>query len=341
MAFQQSRATDDISGVEKAAILLIALGPEKSATIFKHLKEDEIEQLTLEIANTRSISPKVKEDVVDEFYEICLAQQYITEGGIGYATDLLEKALGAEKARDVIGRLTASLQVRPFEFIRKTDATQLLNFIQDEHPQTIALILSYLSSTQSAAIVSALPPEKQADVARRIAMMDRTSPDVIKEVEKVLERKLASLVNQDYTIVGGVDAIVEILNTVDRGTEKNIMETLEIEEPELADEIRHKMFVFEDIISLDNRSVQRVLREVDNNELAIALKAANEEVQNLIFENLSSRLASMIKEDMEFMGPVRMKDVEDAQQRIVNIIRKLEESGDIVISRGGGDDIIV
>ena len=341
MAFQQSRATDDISGVEKAAILLIALGPEKSATIFKHLKEDEIEQLTLEIANTRSISPKVKEDVVDEFYEICLAQQYITEGGIGYATDLLEKALGAEKARDVIGRLTASLQVRPFEFIRKTDATQLLNFIQDEHPQTIALILSYLSSTQSAAIVSALPPEKQADVARRIAMMDRTSPDVIKEVEKVRERKLASLVNQDYTIVGGVDAIVEILNTVDRGTEKNIMETLEIEEPELADEIRHKMFVFEDIISLDNRSVQRVLREVDNNELAIALKAANEEVQNLIFENLSSRLASMIKEDMEFMGPVRMKDVEDAQQRIVNIIRKLEESGDIVISRGGGDDIIV
>ncbi|MDD5948508.1 MAG: flagellar motor switch protein FliG [Lachnospiraceae bacterium] len=337
MAMQNS----DIGGVEKAAILLIALGPEKSATIFKHLKEDEIEQLTLEIANTRSISPQVKEEVVDEFYEICLAQQYITEGGIGYATDLLEKALGAEKARDVIGRLTASLQVRPFEFIRKTDASQLLNFIQDEHPQTIALILSYLSANQAAQIVSALPADKQADVARRIAQMDRTSPDVIKEVEKVLERKLASLVNQDYTIVGGVDAIVEILNTVDRGTEKNIMETLDIEEPELADEIRHKMFVFEDILTLDNRSIQRVLREVDNNELAIALKAANEDVQNVIFENLSSRLATMIKEDMEFMGPVRMKDVEDAQQRIVNIVRKLEDSGDIVISRGGGDEIIV
>ena len=331
----------ELGGIEKAAILLIALGPEKSATIFKHLKEDEIEQLTLEIANTRSISPTVKEDVVDEFYEICLAQQYITEGGISYATDLLEKALGAEKARVVIGRLTASLQVRPFEFIRKTDATQLLNFIQDEHPQTIALILSYLSANQAAQIVSALPADKQADVAKRIAQMDRTSPDVIKEVEKVLERKLASLVNQDYTIVGGVDAIVDILNTVDRGTEKNIMENLDIEEPELADEIRHKMFVFEDILTLDNRSIQRVLREVDNNELAIALKAANEDVQNIIFENLSSRLATMIREDMEFMGPVRMKDVEDAQQRIVNIIRKLEDSGDIVISRGGGDEIIV
>jgi flagellar motor switch protein FliG len=298
MSATEESAISDLSGVEKAAILLIALGPEKSAIIFKHLKEDEIEQLTLEIANTRSISSQVKEGVVDEFYEICLAQQYISEGGIGYATDLLEKALGAEKARDVIGRLTASLQVRPFEFIRKTDATQLLNFIQDEHPQTIALILAYLPSAQAAAIVSSLAQDKQADVAKRIAQMDRTSPDVIKEVEKVLERKLASLVNQDYTIVGGVDAIVEILNTVDRGTEKNIMETLDIEEPELADEIRHKMFVFEDILSLDNRSIQRVLREVDNNELAISLKGANEDVQNVIFENLSSRLASMIKEDM-------------------------------------------
>ena len=336
-----SNSIEDVSGIEKAAILLIALGPEKSATIFKHLKEDEIEQLTLEIANTRSVSPSLKEGVVEQFYEICLAQQYITEGGIAYATDLLEKALGAEKARDVIGRLTASLQVRPFEFIRKTDATQLLNFIQDEHPQTIALILSYLSSSQAAQIVSSLSQDKQADVARRIAQMDRTSPDVIKEVEKVLERKLSSLVNQDYTIVGGVDAIVEILNTVDRGTEKNIMETLDIEEPELADEIRHKMFVFEDILTLDNRSIQRVLREVDNNELAIALKAANEDVQNIIFENLSSRLATMIREDMEFMGPVRMKDVEEAQQKIVNIIRKLEDTGDIVISRGGGDEIIV
>ena len=331
----------EMDGVEKAATLLITLGPEKSAKIFKHLKEEEIEQLTLEIANTSSVSPQTKEKVLSEFYEICLAQQYIAEGGIGYAKELLEKALGEEKAKDVIGKLTASLQVRPFEFIRKTDPSQLLNFIQDEHPQTIALILSYLPASQASMVVSSLPPEKQADVARRIAQMDRTSPDVIKQVEKVLERKLSSLVNQDYTIVGGVDAIVSILNSVDRGTEKHIMETLEVEEPELADEIRKKMFVFEDILSLDDRAIQRVLRDVDNSDLALALKGATEEVQNVILNNLSKRLAVMIKEDMEYMGPVRMKDVEEAQQKIVNIIRKLEDSAEIIIARGGGDEIIV
>lgn len=334
-------ANAELTGVQKAAVLLITLGPEKSASIFKHLKEEEIEELTLEIANTRSISPQEKEDVLNEFYQVCLAQQYIAEGGIGYAKELLEKALGEQKAQDVITKLTASLQVRPFEFIRKTDPSQVLNFIQDEHPQTIAMILSYLSPAQSAMILGALTPEKQADVAKRIAMMDRTSPDVIKEVERVLERKLASLLNQDYTIVGGVDAIVDILNTVDRGTEKHIMESLKIEQPELADEIRKKMFVFEDILLLDDRAIQRVLRDVDNNDLGIALKGANEEVQNVIFKNLSKRLSAMIKEDMEFMGPVRMKDVEEAQQKIVGIIRKLEDSAEIVISRGGGDEIIV
>ncbi len=330
-----------ISGLQKSAILLIALGPERSALIFKYLKEEEIEELTLEIANTRSITPQVKEAVIEEFYQVCLAQQYIAEGGIGYAKELLENALGAEKAMEVIGKLTASLQVKPFEFIRKTEASQVLNFIQDEHPQTIALILSYLSPAQSALIISALPPDRQSDVAKRIATMDRTSPDVIKDVEKILETKLSNLVNQDYTIVGGVDSVVEILNTVDRSTEKHIMETLEIDEPELADEIRKKMFVFEDILLLDDRAIQRVLRDVDNSDLAIALKGANEEVQNAIFNNLSKRLAVMIKEDMEFMGPVRMKDVEEAQQKIVNIIRKLEDSSEIVISRGGGDEIVV
>lgn len=336
-----AKQTEELNGLTKAAVLLITLGPERSANIFKHLKEEEIESLTLEIANTRSVSPATKDHVLDEFYEVCLAQQYIAEGGISYAKELLEKALGVEKAKDVIGKLTASLQVRPFEFIRRTDASQLLNFIQDEHPQTIALILSYLSSAQASAIISSLGPDKQADVAKRIAQMDRTSPDVIKSVEKVLERKLASLVNQDYTIVGGVDSIVEILNTVDRGTEKHIMETLEIEDPELADEIRRKMFVFEDILSLDDKSIQRVLREVDNNELAVALKGANDEVQNVIFNNLSKRLSSMIREDMEYMGPIRLKDVEEAQQKIVNIIRKLEDSSEIIISRGGGDEIVV
>ena len=331
----------EISGVQKAAILLIALGPEKSSQIFKHLKEEEIEELTLEIANTKSITTQTKDEVIKEFYEICLAQQYIAEGGIGYAKELLENALGTDKAMEVIGRLTASLQVKPFEFVRKADASQLLNFIQDEHPQTIALILSYLPAGQAAQIISALPPDRQADVAMRIATMDRTSPDVIKEVERVLETKLASLVNQEYNVIGGVDAVVEILNTVDRGTEKHIMESLEIEEPELADEIRKKMFFFEDILLLDDRAIQRVLRDVDNSDLAIALKGANEQVQNAIFNNLSKRLASMIKEDMDFMGPVRMKDVEEAQQKIVNIIRKLEDSAEIVISRGGGDEIIV
>jgi len=334
-------SSNDLSGVQKAAILLITLGPERSAGIFKHLKEEEIEELTLEIANTRTVGPDVKEAILEEFYGVCLAQQYIAEGGINYARELLEKSLGTEKAMDVIGRLTASLQVKPFEFVRKTDATQLINFIQDEHPQTIALILSYLAPGQAAQIISGLAPDRQADVARRIAVMDRTSPDVIKEVENVLEQKLASLVNQDYTIIGGVDSVVEILNSVDRGTEKHIMESLEIEEPELADEIRKKMFVFEDILLLDDRSIQRVLRDVDNNDLGIALKAANEQVQNAIFNNLSKRLATMIKEDMEFMGPVRMKDVEEAQQKIVNVIRRLEDSAEIVISRGGGDEIVV
>ena len=333
--------SEGIRGLQRAAILLISLGPERSAGIFKHLKEEEIEELTLEIANTRSVTPQVKEQVINEFYEVCLAQQYIAEGGINYAKDLLEKALGSEKAMDVIGKLTASLQVRPFEFVRKTDATQLINFIQDEHPQTIALILSYLAPQQASQVVSALTPERQADVARRIATMDRTSPDVVKEVEKVLESKLASLVNQDYTIIGGVDAVVEILNSVDRGTERHIMETLELESPELAEEIRKKMFVFEDILLLDDRAIHRVLRDVENNDLSVALKNANEDVKNAIFNNVSKRLAVMIKEDMDFMGPVRVTDVEEAQQKIVNIIRKLEDAGEIVISRGGGDEIVV
>lgn len=331
----------EFSGKEKAAILLIALGPEKSAQVFKHLKEEEIEQLTLEIANIRSVPPETKEQVLNEFYEICLAQEYIVEGGISYAKDILEKALGADRAMEVINRLTVSLQVRPFDFVRKTDASQLLNFIQNEHPQTIALILSYLRPNQASMVISALSPEKQADVARRIAQMDRTSPDIIKEVERVLEKKLSTLVTEDYTSVGGIDSIVEILNAVDRGTERHIMETLEVEDTELAEEIRKKMFVFEDILTLDSRSIQRVLRDVENDDLAKALKGSNEEVQNAIFSNLSKRLAGMIKEDMDYMGPLRLRDVEESQQKIVTIIRKLEDSGEIVISRGGGDEIIV
>ncbi|MDD2503899.1 MAG: flagellar motor switch protein FliG [Clostridia bacterium] len=329
------------TGREKAAMLLISIGPEKSAEIFKHLKEEEIEQLTLEIANIRTVSPEEKEKVLEEFYQICLAQEYIAEGGIGYAKEILEKALGTQKAFDVINKLTVSLQVRPFEFVRKADPSQLLNFIQKEHPQTIALILAYLKPQQASIVLAALPQDKQADVARRIATMDRTSPEVIKEVERILEKNLSSLVTEDFTAAGGVQAIVNILNTVDRGTEKYIMETLEIEDTDLAEEIRKRMFIFEDILTLDNRSIQRFLRDVENNQLAIALKGATEEVQKTIFANMSKRLQEMIKEDIEFMGPVRLKDVEEAQQKIVNIIRKLEDAGEIVISRGGGDEIIV
>lgn len=331
----------NLSGLQKASILLISLGPEKSAQIYKHLTEEEIELLTLEIANTRSISQDRKEDVLKEFYNICLGQQYISEGGVHYAKELLEIALGEDQASNIISKLTASLQVRPFEFARRTDASQINNFIQDEHPQTIALILAYLPPFQAATVLSELPPDKQVDVAKRIAQMDRTSPDIIHEVEKNLERKFSSMINQDYTIAGGVDSIVDILNSVDRGTERNIMENLEIHDPELTDEIKRKMFVFEDIISLDDRAIQRVLREIDNNDLALALKNANEEVQRVIFRNISQRLASMIKEDMDYMGPVRVKDVEEAQLKVVNAIRRLEEIGEIIISRGGGDEIIV
>ncbi len=331
----------DRSGREKAAMLLISLGPEKSAEIFKHLKEEEIEQLTLEIANIRTVSPEEKERVMEEFYQICLAQEYIAEGGIGYAKEILEKALGTQKALDVINKLTVSLQVRPFEFVRKADPAQLLNFIQKEHSQTIALILAYLKPQQASVVLAALPQDKQADVARRIAVMDRTSPEVIKEVERILEKNLSSLVTEDFTAAGGVQSIVNILNTVDRGTEKYIMETLEIEDTDLAEEIRKRMFVFEDILTLDNRAIQRFLRDVENNQLAIALKGATDEVQKVIYSNMSKRLSEMIREDIEFMGPVRLKDVEEAQQKIVNIIRKLEDAGEIVISRGGGDEIIV
>ena len=332
----------ELRGKEKAAILLIALGPELSASIFKHLKEEEIETLTLEIANTNLVMPDVKEAVLNEFYQVCLAQQYITEGGIQHARAILEKALGENKAFEIISKLTVSLKARPFDFIKKADPSQILNFIQSEHPQAIALILSYLRPMQASQILIELSPEKQADVARRIALMDRTSPDVIKEVEKALERKISALMVEDYATVGGVDSVVEILSSVDRGTEKNILEILEAEDQELSEEIRKKMFVFDDIINMDGRSVQRVLREgVDNRDLAIALKGASEEVKTLIFNNMSKRLVAMIQEEMDFMGPVRKTDVEEAQQKIVGIIRRLQDAGEIIVSRGGGDDMIV
>ncbi|GAB6935772.1 flagellar motor switch protein FliG [Calditerricola yamamurae] len=330
-----------LSGLQKAAILLISLGSEVSARVFQHLTEEEIEQLTLEIASMRKVEPELKEAVLAEFQEMARAQAYIEQGGILYAKQVLEQALGEEKALRILNRLTANLQVRPFDTIRKADPGQVLNFIQNEHPQTIALVLSYLQPEQAAVILSALPPTLQADIARRIALMDRASPEVISQVEHILEQKLAANVSQDYLSAGGIEAIVAILNRVDRTTERTILDTLEVEDPDLAEEIRKRMFVFEDIVTLDDRSIQRVIREVDQRDLQLALKVASEEVREAIFRNMSKRMAETFREELEYMGPVRLRDVEEAQSRIVAVIRRLEEAGEVIISRGGGDEIIV
>lgn len=336
-----SKISQGLSGRQKAAILLITLGPEVSAQIFKHLRDDEIEQLTLEIANVRKVDSTDRDNILTEFHQICMAQEYISQGGIAYAKEILDKALGEDKAKEVLTRLTATLQVRPFDFARKADPAQILNFIQNENTQTIALVLSYLQSEQASTILSSLPQDKQADVAKRIAMMDSTSPEVITQIEHILEQKLSSTVTQDYTNAGGIDSIVQILNGVDRGTERTILDALEIQDPELAEDIKKRMFVFEDIVSIDNRSIQRIIRDVENADLQLALKVSSEEVREAIFRNMSKRMAETFQEEMEFMGPVRLRDVEEAQTRIVAIIRRLEESGEIIIARGGGDDIIV
>ncbi len=329
-----------LTGRQKAAIFLVSLGSDVSSDIFKHLREDEIEQLTFEIARLDKIEPDAKDRVLQEFQEMMMAQEFISSGGIDYARDVLERALGTQKAIDIVNRLTSSLQVRPFDFIRRTDPSHLLNFIQGEHPQTIALILAYLDPAKAALILAELPHNVQADVARRIAEMKRTSPDVLREVERVLERKFSTLASEDFAQAGGIDTIVEVLNQVDRGTEKIIIEALEEEDPELAEEIKKRMFVFEDIVLIDDRSIQKVLREVDTQELAKALKGVDTEVQEKIFRNMSKRAASLLREDMDFMGPIRLRDVEESQQKIVNIIRKLEESGDITIARAGEEELV-
>lgn len=330
-----------MTGKQKAAILLVSLGPELSATIFKHLKEEEIEDLTLEIAGLRRIQPDTRDQVMEEFHDLVVAREYLEHGGIEYARELLEKALGTAKATDIINRLTASLQVRPFDFARKTDPGQLLNFIQNEHPQTIALILAYLHPEQAGLILSSLSPDLQVNVARRLAKLDRTTPEVLQEIESTLEQRLSAFVTDDFTSAGGIEAAVDILNMVDRATEKTIIDSLEEEEPELAEEIRKRMFVFEDIITLDDRSIQKVLREVDSKDLALALKTASEEVSSRIYKNMSKRAAEMLKEDIDYMGPARLRDIEETQQKVVAIIRRLEDTGEIIIARGGEDEVIV
>ncbi|RKD75373.1 flagellar motor switch protein FliG [Sinobaca qinghaiensis] len=336
-----AKTKDKLNGRQKAAILLISMGPDVSAGVYKHLTEQEIEKLTLEIANVRRVENDVKDTIMDEFHHIAMAQEYITQGGIGYAKNVLEKALGEDHAMKMIERLTSTLHVKPFDFARKADAGQILNFIQNEHPQTIALILSYLQSEQAGQVLSALPEKLQADVAKRIATMDSTSPEIVSQVEHILEQKLSATVTQDYTEAGGIESVVEVLNSVDRATERTILEALEAEDSELAEEIKKRMFVFEDIVTLDKRSIQRVIRDVENEDLQLSLKVASEEVKSIIFQNMSDRMAESFKEEMEYMGPVRVKSVEEAQTRIVNTVRRLEENGEIVITRGGGDDIVV
>ncbi|GAA0435366.1 MAG: flagellar motor switch protein FliG [Bacillota bacterium] len=330
-----------LTGKQKAAILLISLGPDVSAQVYKHLSEEEIEKLSLEISSVKKVDSSLKEDVLEQFHQIAVAQDYISQGGIGYAKTVLEKAFGKQEASNIINRLTSSLQVRPFDFARKADPQQVLNFIQGEHPQTIALVLSYLDPEQSGQILSALPQEVQADVAKRIATMNSTSPEIISQVEQVLEKNISSSFTEDYTQTGGIQAVVEVLNGVDRSTERTILDALEIQDPELADEIKKRMFVFEDIVILDNRAIQRIIREVENEDLRLSLKVASDEVKDIVFKNMSQRMAETFKEEMEYMGPVRLRDVEEAQTRIVAIIRRLEDVGEIVIARGGGDDIIV
>ncbi len=331
----------DIPGRRKAAILLVILGPEKAAEVLKHLDESDVEMLTIEIANLGQVSNEEKRAVLQEFSNLLKAREMLASGGIEYAKKVLEKAFGPEKAMKIIERLVSNLQVKPFEFVKKADPLQLVNFLQSEHPQVIALVLSYLDPAMAAQVLGALPEDLQIEVVKRIALLERTSPEIVREIEKSLERRLSGIVSQQFSKVGGVDTAAEIMNNIDRQTEKKIMEQLTQDAPELAEEIRRRMFVFEDILKLDDRSIQLVLREVDTRDLALALKGASDEVKEKIFKNMSKRAAQLLKDELEFMGPVRVKDVEEAQQKIINIIRRLEESGEIVIARGGGEELIL
>ena len=332
---------EQLRGAQKAAVLLISLGPEISGEILRHLKEEEIEQLSLEIASLRKVHPEVRDQIFDEFVDMLAAQEYMTQGGMEYAQSLLEQGLGPEKARMILNRLTATLQVRPFDFARNTDPAQLLSFLQNEHPQTIALIMAYLQPEQAGMILSALSPELQIEVAKRLSRLDQTAPEVIEDVESILEQKVSAFVTHDTAHAGGREVAVEILNRVDRATERTIMAALEEDDPELAEEIRKRMLVFEDIITLTDRDVRLVIQQVDSKDWQYALKTASDSVKSKLFRNMSKRQVEAILEDMEFLGPVRLKDVEDAQQRVVAVIRRLEEAGEIVIARSGEDELVV
>lgn len=334
------RKTGELSSRRKAAVILMAIGPEVAAEVIKHFDEEAVEQLSLEVARLEKVTSEQRESIVSEFHEIAVAQDYISEGGVEQARKVLAAAFGNEQAEGMVKKIIAAMQVVPFEFLKRADPQQLLGFIQDEHPQTIALILSYLPMNQAALILTKLPAELRAEVAERIAMMDQTPPEVIRRVEQVLEKKVSSLLSQDMTKAGGPKALVELLNRVDRSTERLILDSLSENNPEMADTVKNMMFVFEDIVGLDDRAIQSLLKEVDAKDLATALKGVGGEVQDKIFRNMSERAVGMLKEDMEFMGPVKLRVVEEAQQKIVTAIRRLEESGEIQIGRGEEDVLV-
>jgi len=332
--------SSDLSYGQKAATVIISLGTETASKIYKYLSEDELEALTLEVAKMENIPPDVTERALDDFYKLCLTQKVITDGGLEYARGVLEKAFGLQMATSLLERVTKSLKVRSFEFLRKADSKNLFALIQHERPQTLALILSYARADQASAVIQDLPKSKRIKVVECIAKMESTSPDTIKVVESVLEKKFSSVLSMDLAQIGGIDYIADVLNNMDRGNEKYIFDELSKKDAKLADDIRKKMFVFEDITLLDNRSIQKFLQQVDSHDLVYALKGATKEVADLIFANMSSRMGETIKSDLEYTYNVRVRDVEEAQQRIVGVIRRLEEEGELIIAKGGQDEII-
>ncbi len=334
-------AESKLSGKQKAAAIIISLGADDASKIYKYLKEDEIEQLTYEISRLQQLNPSVMENTLKDFYDLCLTQKVITEGGLEYARNVLEKAFGAQTASSLLERVTKTLRSKSFDFLRKADYKNLLTIIQNEHPQTIALILSYARADQASAVISELPKEKRIDVVERIAKMDRTSPEIIKYVEEELEKKFNSIVSVDFTEIGGVNYVADVMNNMDRGNEKYIFDELNKKDAKLADEIRMRMFVFEDIVTMDSLSIQRFLREVDSKDLVYAIKGSNKEVSDMLFGNMSTKMAETIKSELEYTHNIRLRDVEEAQQRIVSVIRRLEEEGELIIAKSGKDDIIV
>ena len=334
--------TAELSGLKKAAILLVSLEQQIAGDILKNMDVSQIEEISREIAAMGPVAQVVRDEVVQEFYTLALARTYADEGGWEYAKTLLAKSLPADEAKKIIDQVNQSIQSAPFAFLQKAESENLLTFIQEEHPQTIALILAHLKPTKASEILVGLPAQKQVEVVKRIANMEQTNPEVIKEVERGLENRLAAMISQTFEKAGGVDTVAEMLNLADRATEKSIMEGLEAEDPDLVEQIRRLMFVFEDIMMVNDKGIQSMLKEIDNEDLALALKTASQELKDKIFKNMSERAAQLIREDMEYMGPVRVSDVEAAQQKIVDVVRRLEESGEIIISgRGGEKDLVV